>query len=339
LVRLIILLLFLPLIIIAIGPLLVLAVFRGRQPLGPITLNTSRYDFTGRAGILMLGLAIWLLVWSGLAWLTLAAVSSPPIIPLPAIAPPAAPVAAEPVLTPTSSPTATPFLADAATATPTSPDTATPASPPLDTTTPTSTPPTTTSPETPANPTPTVTATSTMTPIPFPNEATATNTSTPEPEPTQTPTPIRPTTLPTATLTPAATFTFAERLAAVKAVREANTLLRDTIALANEENLKSLGTVWQGKALTVIEKFATELYDRYARPFTVQFEYLSPPLVTGQNSANQLIVTSRETWRYGGPTKTYQEAFEFIYTLDRQAGHWVIISYTYRNLKLSTPTP
>jgi hypothetical protein len=125
----------------------------------------------------------------------------------------------------------------------------------------------------------------------------------------------------------------------VQAVREANTILRNTIVLANENNLNNLDVVWRDKALTVIKRFVTELYDRYARPFTVRFEYISPPLVTGQNSANQVAVTSREKWRYSGPTKTHEETFEFVYQLNQQDGRWVIISYTYRSLKLPTATP
>lgn len=66
---LILLILFLPLFIIFIGPLLVLAALRGRQPVGPIILNTSRYGPVGRIGAFMLGLALWILIWSGLAWI------------------------------------------------------------------------------------------------------------------------------------------------------------------------------------------------------------------------------------------------------------------------------
>ncbi|HXV99976.1 MAG TPA: hypothetical protein VEC93_16275, partial [Anaerolineae bacterium] len=72
LVRLVLLILLLPIILILIGPLLIWAVLRGRQRIGPVTLNTSRYSAAGRAGALIIGLLLWVLIWGGLIWLGLA---------------------------------------------------------------------------------------------------------------------------------------------------------------------------------------------------------------------------------------------------------------------------
>ena len=99
-------------------------------------------------------------------------------------------------------------------------------------------------------------------------------------------------------------------------------------------------TVWQGKALTTARVFAADIYDRYAKPLNVEFEYLSPPTIDSQLPGNRLVVTSSERWTYGGPTKTdYQEAFRFVYTLTPKSGHWVITEYNFLNLPLPTATP
>jgi hypothetical protein len=129
-----------------------------------------------------------------------------------------------------------------------------------------------------------------------------------------------------------------DRQAAVASLEEANLLLQEAIGLANEENLEALGTIWQDEALTGITGFASELYDRYAKPLTVGFEYLSPPRITGQNSANEILVTTTEQWSYGGPTTVNQESFEFTYTLTQKDGRWVITNYRFLNLPLPTPT-
>jgi hypothetical protein len=135
-----------------------------------------------------------------------------------------------------------------------------------------------------------------------------------------------------------ATVSTTDRQAAVTTLEEANLLLQEAIGLANEENLEALGTVWQGEAQTGITEFASELYNRYAKPFTVGFEYLSPPRVTGQNFANEIVITTRERWSYGGPTSVNQESFEFTYNLTQKDGRWVITKYRYLNLPLPTPT-
>jgi hypothetical protein len=319
LVRLVIIILLLPVILILIGPLLILAVIRGRQPMGPIILNTSRYGFAGRSGLFGLGLAVWLLVWGGLGWLGVAAVSPPTLAQVnTAGSTPSATPVLEPTLTATSpSPSMTPTSPAPATLTSTLPVTETPTGSPA-------------------------TSTATPTPSPTPLQASGpTQTPTPEPEVTPTVTPRlttpAPTATPTITPTIGATLTVDERGAAVRAVREANTLLRSTLALANKENLKGLRIVWQDKAAAITQSFETELYDPSARPFMLDFEYMSPPLVSAQNSDNQATVTSRERWSYRGPGQRHEEAFEFIYTLIQQEGRWLVISYTYRSVKLPLP--
>jgi hypothetical protein len=125
----------------------------------------------------------------------------------------------------------------------------------------------------------------------------------------------------------------------VAVVEEANDLLRQTIRLADEENMQKLETVWQGLALQVAKNFATDLYQQYAKPLKVQFEYIRPPVVERQDSTDEIVVTSQEKWLYGGPTRIdHEEAFEFIYTLSQTDGQWVITRYTYRNLPVPIPT-
>ncbi len=299
--------LFLPLFAIVIGPLLILAALRGYQPLGPITMDTVRYGPAGRVGAFMLGLALWLLIWASLIWLALANVLPGPtvanIFPLNLIPP-----TSEPVAMPT--PPASTFT-------------------PVATFTPTSLPATATPTERPTLPAPTPTATPTATPTELFNETLATNTPTSTPElglpvaKTRTPTPIP----------PPATLTAADRQAIIATVQEGNLLLRNAIALANEENIQELDTVWYGRALEKAERFATELYDRYAKPFQVELDYITPPTIDKQrNELNEIVVVSREKWSYKGRTQTNQEAFEFIYALNQIDGRWVITRYTYRNL-------
>ncbi len=330
--------LFLIVVIIFIGPLLILSVIRGQQKIGPITFNSSQYNSAGRAGMLMLGLALWVLLWGGAALLALnmlvPPVSTPTVAQALAIeTPQTAPPTATPTTvtdTPTPVPVDTPTPEDTLTPTPVLP-TKTPE--PTSTPTPADTP-------TPSPPTDTPTAT------PLFNESLVTSTDVPGAD-------AEAETLPTATsratspagsrlnITPQPTLTIVERNQVIAAVQEGNKLLRDAVALANQDNLNNLEGVWQGKALAVVEEFATDLYDRYTQPFTVDFEYISPPVVGNPVGQGQVGVTSREKWSYGGPSDVHEEAFEFIYTLKKQDDEWIIIWYSYRNLPVpsSTPTP
>jgi hypothetical protein len=122
-------------------------------------------------------------------------------------------------------------------------------------------------------------------------------------------------------------------------VEAGNELLHDAIIEANRENLQRMAIVWQGNALTTARAFATDIYERYAKPLQVEFAYLTPPAIDSQLPGNRLVVTSSERWTYGGPTKTdYQEAFKFVYTLTPRNGQWVITEYGFLNLPLPTPT-
>ncbi len=300
--RLILIILFLPLILILLGPLLVLAVIRGRQPFGPVTLHTARYSPAGRGGIMLLGLLLWAAIWSGLGWLILNAV---PMLPVEAIArPPATATTAPPTAT---VPPATPTAA-------------------LPSATPTPLPATFT-------PTPTVTPTESATAPTAPP-------TTPTPLPaTATPT-VSPTTGPSPTTTPPPRLTFAERQAVIATVKEANLLLRETIVLANEDNLDRMATIWQDTALTVAKRFASQIYEQYAQPMKVEFEYIQPPTIDRLISADRVVVTTQEKWAYGGPTKIdHEETLQFIYTLKREDELWIVTRYTYRNLPTPTPTP
>lgn len=313
LVRLIIFILLLPLVIIFIGPLLMLAVLRGRQWMGPITLDSTSYNVVGRVGIFLLGLAIWLLVWSGLVWLAFEATSLPPVI---VQTPQPVPTATEPAIEPTATLTPAPT-----TTVPTNTPTPTPVPP-------TSTPTPTLGPIIPSSistltPTPVV---PTSTPTPLFNETLATNT------------PVPTSNVGQVTATAAATLTAADRQAVVATIAEANLLLQNAISLANEDNIEKLEVIWRERALTRVADFATELYGRYAKPFNVSFEFMIPPRINSQNSAGEVVAISREKWRYRGPSGVDEESFEFTYTLRAGAGGWVITKYSYRNLPLPTPT-
>ncbi len=327
--RLILLILLLPIILILIGPFLIVAAFRGRQPLGPITLDTSRYRLAGRGGAFILGMVLWVLVWGGLAWLALNAFPSLNTVALTPLFPTAS-VTLPDEVTPTPQ-LNSPTPGGVATSIPLVETVTSDPGP-----TPTPLPPT----FTPVPPSPTFTPTPTWTlsptATPFSTQISVTATSTQEPVTVQNEsgTPAVP------TPSPQGTLTFSERQAVITTVEEANSLLREAMTLANEENLERMETVWQGLALRVARNFATELYDKYAKPIQVRFEYLKPPTIDPASKEDEVIVTSREQWTYGGPTKfDREEAFEFIYTLEKVEGQWVITRYTYRNLPTPTPGP
>ena len=146
----------------------------------------------------------------------------------------------------------------------------------------------------------------------------------------------------TPTISPRATLSFVERQAVVGAVEEGNVLLQEAIVQGDEENLQKMEIVWQDLAFQVAKNFAAEIHEQYAKPVEVQFEYVQSPTIDPQSSRNEVIVTSREKWAYGGPTKIdKEEIFDFIYTLTEIDGDWIITRYTYRNVSspISTSTP
>ena len=124
----------------------------------------------------------------------------------------------------------------------------------------------------------------------------------------------------------------ADPSAVIVAVTEANLLLQDAISQPSEENLANLGSLWQGRALTKVEKFAIEQNERYSKPFVASFEFISRPIVSERLSPSQVVITAQERWRYGQSANADQEALEFIYTLNWRNGQWIITRYTYRNL-------
>jgi len=309
--RLIIFILLLPVAIVLIGPLLVLAVFRGQQQMGPIVLNSSRYDIVGRIGILMLGLAIWLLVWSGLLWFALLAMSPSVLVGLPFISPD--------ISNPVSESTATVALpiiriiASPSVVPTTQPETA---------------------PEASETPEP-ISAASTSTITVTATQAINTPTSAFSPAPTSAPRPT-PTTTPAATSTGQPSLISIDEESVTAIIKEANLLLQDAITLPSEENMAKLGELWQDRALTKVKNFATNQYEKYRKPFSTQFEFIISPTIT-EESSDQIIVTSRERWSYGGTSKTNEESFDFIYTLTWEDNRWIITQYSYRNLPSPTP--
>ena len=337
LVRLILLILLLPIILILIGPLLVLAVIRGHQPMGPIRLDTSRYGSAGRVGALILGVLLWILIWGGLAWLAINAFALPVVITSVSPTVPAT-VAAQDTLTPTPIP-ATPTLVSLVELT-TEPSTVTPVVA-SDTPPPPSATPIPLASDTPASPTATPSSTFTSTPIPTPTPTRPqVEIGTVQPENSNKRELAEPTATPT--ISPRATLSFVERQAVVGAVEEGNVLLQEAIVQGDEENLQKMEIVWQDLAFQVAKNFAAEIHEQYAKPVEVQFEYVQSPTIDPQSSRNEVIVTSREKWAYGGPTKIdKEEIFDFIYTLAEIDGDWIITRYTYRNVSspISTFTP
>ena len=275
---LLLIILLLPIIIIMIGPLLALAALRGRQPAGPITLNTKRYGIAGRLGALMLGLAIWLFIWSGLAWLILSNVSATSSIAEAIIVTP--PLLVPNTATPTIATVDKPFDADVltnasdTTLTPqiTAPPSLTISPSPLATVSPTPWPSPTATPS--ANPSPTVTPLPTPTartfPLPTVTQSQNGNTESPWSNP-------QASAMPTAT--PLA-LTIADRQTVLRAINRGNTLLQEAIVDPSEENLRELQTIWQAEAFRKARDFATESNSRYAVPFQTQFEYLTPPFIS-----------------------------------------------------------
>jgi hypothetical protein len=112
------------------------------------------------------------------------------------------------------------------------------------------------------------------------------------------------------------------------------------VGLANEENLANLESVWRDRALEKAQSFAADVYERYAKPFDVEFEYLSAPTIT-RSAADEVTVVSTEIWSYSGRSETNQETFEFTYVLSRLDGEWVITYYIFLNMPApaATSTP
>lgn len=328
--RLILLILFLPLFILLIGPLLILAVLRGRQPAGPVVLNTSRYGLAGRLGAFLVGLLLWAVTWGGLAWVVMTAAAQwPNVAGIQFLWPPvAAPV---PILTLTPSPVlVSPTLSAApVTLTPSSvPATATPAVPSA-TPTPALPSPTLVQLQDPVSPTPDQPG-----PSPTP-PATPTFTATPAAAPTRL--------AAGTTVSPAAAAVEAEPTlnageAAVVAVTQGNLLLQAAIISSTPENLQNLETIWRGQALRVTQAFVDEVNGRYTRPLTVDFDYISPPTLTGQSGSITATVITRENWHYSAPNAIKDESFEFTYSVTQEDGRWVITGYTFRNLATPTAT-
>jgi hypothetical protein len=354
--------LLLPIFLIIIGPLLVLAAVRGRQSVGSIMLNSSQYGPAGRIGALMLGLGLWLLIWGGLVWViingllpgstTIVAVGTPTLAPPLAVQQPASSddSASQPDNASTPTPTDNPLPTNTPTVLVIIDPTSTPA---FDATVPVTNALATDTPDAPsATDTTMLTNTETLTDtIALTSTIVTTDTEvfegTLEPTVIFIATPaedgsqpnIETTAVPTVVISPA------DSQAVLRTVEDGNALLREAISLANEENLAGLESVWQGRALEKAEAFAIDLYDRYAKPFDVEFKFLSVPTIK-RSTPEEITVVSQEIWNYGGQTVIIQEAFEFTYVLSRGDDGWVITYYSYLNVPIpetmavtSTPPP
>ncbi len=311
--RLIILILLLPVFLIFVGPMLVVAVLRGRQPLGPILLDTTRYRAIAKASAFIFGVALWGVIWGGLAWLSVNAIAPALSTGSPLDTP------AEVTILITNTPTS--ILSDS-TATPRPSPTPTPV---LDTATPLLPAATPTDPPAPA---PTDTPLSTATALP------PTSTFTPTPTATAAATQTR-----TSPVSPQATLTYQEQKRVEDVVKEANRLLQQAIVDANDETLANLDSVWRDLALNVAQSFALKTYEQYSKPVQVQFSYVRQPVVEPESTFTEATVTSREKWIYGRNDDAEDETFEFVYTLTRENEAWVITRYTYRNLPNANSSP
>ena len=305
----------LPLAVLFIGPLLTLAALRGRQRIGPITLEPGRRGMAGRIGALLLGLVAWLVVWGGLAVILAWAV--------PTMGGRISASILQVNVTPTQPPAVTTL-----TATPAPPATPQPLASPIPTL-----------PQTEEVPTPSLSVTpspipSTSTPVrPIATATPVPPTSTPSPTVTPTPMPPTSTSLPTATLTslptPVATLSPEQASEAIAAVEAANELLRAAMGEPSIGNLAELETLWKGEALAKAQAFAQDLSQRYLRPLEVTFIYYHSPQAFEGNSPDAAFVISTEAWNYTGPRSSHRESFKFSYTLRRQNESWVITDYAY----------
>jgi hypothetical protein len=292
----------LPLTLLLLGPLLILAALRGVQHVGPIVLNPGRRGVLGRFGALLLGMTAWLAVWGGLA--IILALAGLPGLSSSALRANSAPTAAPliPSSTATLAPSPTPLaIAVLSPTPPPSPEVVLP------------------------DPSPT--------PSPLPPTATRVLSTA-----TATPLPATPALAPTATLPAGSSLAPRQADEAIAAVERANQLLGKAAMEPSISNLAALEVAWQDRALAKAQAFAQHLYEQYPHPLQVSFVYLNPPTAQAGDVPDRAIVTSSEAWTYTAPRTSHTEAFEFIYTLDRRDGGWVITSYTYRNALYATPT-
>lgn len=312
----------LPLSLLLIGPLLMLSALRGRQQVGPITLNPGRRGVGGRARAFLLGLFVLLLVWGGLA-LAFSQLRLPTIHAL-----------SSGMLQADNTPTV-PAVIVMATATPL--PTFTPQ--PTVTYTPT---------ERPTEEVPTSLPSPPPSPIPptsTPVLSTATSTLVP-PSPTIPPTPTPSLTLtppPAATFTPPstpiATLSPKQISEALATVETANELLRVAVVEPSIGNLAALETFWQGESLAKAQAFAQDLYQRYLGPLEVDLTYILPPRVVGQGSPpGTAFVFSVEQWSYTGSRSSHSETFDFAYTLNWRDEGWVITDYAYGYASNAVPS-
>jgi hypothetical protein len=288
----------LPLILILAGPLLVVAAIRGSQAVGPIVLSPGHNRPSGRLTALVLGAAIWIIIWGGTGMLLAKNVPAPNMdppttaaavteVPSPSPTPPApsspapAQISATAMISPTSLPSAPPTAATETEALLTTPPEAAP------------------SPTLQAEPSPPAT---TLTPSPQ---------------------------LPTPSPTPTVPVSPAERGAAIAAIEQANELLRLAVAQPTADNLEALQAMWTEEALARAQEFAREPSLIVGKPTEVSYAHLMPPVVQRSVVPEHLTVSVIEVWTYSGPKDQYTESFEFFYTLSQQSGEWRIANYSY----------
>ena len=81
--RLLLLLIFLPFILLLLGPVLVIAAMFGRFSLGSLKIRPGKYRPGGRLWALILGLLVWGITWWGLAWFWPSNLFQPQTVPTP----------------------------------------------------------------------------------------------------------------------------------------------------------------------------------------------------------------------------------------------------------------
>jgi hypothetical protein len=238
--QLLLLLVFLPFILLVLGPVLVIAALFGRFSLGALKIRPGKYHPRGRLWALVLGLFVWGLTWGGLAWFWPSNLFQPAITPSPIN------TITQNTVTPTHTPTNVP-----------SANTSTPAQP--------------TQRATP-------TATTTATPLPSPTETTAPPPP-PTPTLTLTSLPATPTPTPTAVL-PTATPSSLQPDDPDQLLTIANDSLVQYLEGGAIDDLSVLGGLWAGEALPAVQSFGRQINLKYQQPLSVTYQLIGSPSLT-----------------------------------------------------------
>lgn len=296
--RLLLLLVFLPLILLLVGPFLVAAALFKRMPFfGIVRLEPGKHHRRGRLWVFVIGLLVWGLTWGASAFFLLPQIpaSTPALAALTNRAATITPTVQ--IDLPSATPTATilpPTEAPAATPTPIL----------LITFTPTLQPPT---------------ASPTTTPVLIPTHtATLVLSPTPTPAMTLTPTPMV-----------SASITSAQETALLQSLVRANNLLVSVIENPGTDDSTRLEALWQDEALKSIIDFTRTIDRKYQLPLQVSYSTVGIPLVEVDSTGETVSIESREHWIFEDTQEKREVLNAYNYVLRQKEGRWVIISYRF----------